>query len=355
METNIDILQLYKCVPANIVLDSCSWENAKSQLRPASAFLLILFVSHRWESVNDPDPAGQQLGGVRNLIRHVVFGIRAFLAIEQGNHHKHIPDLGRHGVLQGAMIAMRLLATIYGLSPEEGRRLLSESNPERLIGIWYDAACLPQALCSRRELYGALQNLPGFVQHPHVSVVALREPEDDYEQRGWCMMEFMLASRQSPYSPLVYRYDLDGKGLRVNANVEHGLTFGRLLKNWCQANRKTAFKSWQSIFLQANFMPDSIVLDEGKIPVLSIRGNLLRFVALQSGLFVAEKKNHSTYEPLDVMRKLHGNTDLLTTLPDDGVLVYLMILVGGCSLKSDLGKEFKSCLDEVLVRNIYNL
>lgn len=347
------LFKAYKCLPADIVLASNSWEKAGKKLQCANKFSLVIFISHRWASPNNPDPTNRQYKAIQKLIQHIVAGVHAISAIEKSEHHRYIPDLGRHGVLQGAMIATRLLATIYELPYKESVNIILENKPERLIGIWYDSICLPQEEHAKHQLQSILQNLPDFVQHPQVSVIALRESRDDYEQRGWCMMEFMLASRQKAYYPLIYRYDLEGKTLQINYGTSAGLTFNALLQAWRDSNKETAFKCWQSIFLQVNFLADSIALSEENTPTLCMRTTLSEFVGLQSGLFIAEKTIYPAHDPLDILRKLQIETDLLTTLPEDGILVYLMILVGGCSLESALGKEFQEYLEQTISHNLY--
>jgi len=345
-------LNPYKCLSGHTILNSSSWEEAKKELKEANEFPLILFISHRWESYNNADPIGQQYQAVQNLIKHIVLGIHSLRGMELGEHHKYIPDLGRHGVLQGAMIASRLFAGVAKLSlnGDSSKDALLDEKPEQLIGVWYDMACLPQGKRSKEEsleFQYALKSLPSFVQHSNVSVLALREPNDDYEHRAWCMMEFMLATEQSTYSPLVYRYDLDGEVLQVANDTDAGLTFARSLEYWHKVNKHDAFQCWKSIFLQANTLPDSIVVKD-KIVTLSIRTKLAEFVAVQSALFLAEKKQYPTHEPLEILMRLQSKTDLLTTLPQDGILVYLMILVGGCSLENSLREEFVECLAQVI-------
>lgn len=347
-------LNPYKCLSGHTILNFSSWEEAKKELKEANKFPLTLFISHRWESYNNADPIGKQYRAVQNLIKHIVLGIRSLRGMELGEHHKYIPDLGRHGVLQGAMIASRLFATVAELSlnGDSSKDALLDEKPEQLIGVWYDMACLPQGKRSKEEsleFQYALENLSNFVKHPNVSIAALREPDDDYEHRAWCMMEFMLATEQSTYNtPFVYRYDLDGEVFQVANDTDAGLTFARSLEYWHKANNKQdAFQCWKSIFLQANTLPDAIVAKD-KIVTLSIRAKLAEFVAVQSALFLAEKKQYPTHEPLEILMRLQSKTDLLTTLPQDGVLVYLMILVDGCSLESSLREEFVECLGQVI-------
>jgi len=211
------ILESYSCISSNKILTSNSWREVSKQIESAHKFSLILFISHRWESFENPDPKGKQYRATQKLI------------------------------------ATRLFATIaeLNLNGDNSLNSLLEKEPERLIGIWYDEACLPQGERTQNEaleFQTALQHLPEFVQHPNVSVVALRELQDDYEQRGWCMMEFMLATGQSTYAPLVYRYDLDRELLQINHSMKAGLDFATYLEGWKRADKKRASPYWRSVF-----------------------------------------------------------------------------------------------------------
>lgn len=346
-------LHPYTCIPSNKLLNSNSWKEASSKLEYAHKFPLILFISHRWESLENPDLRGLQYRAVKRLIEHILSAIATISLMDRGEHHRYISDLGKHGVLQGAVIATRVVATVAQLmfDGDGDYSTVLEKEPERLIGIWYDVACLPQGNRSQKEeleFRDALQHLPEFVQHPNVSVVALREDLDDYEQRGWCMMEFMLATKQSTYAPLVYRYDLDGEKLQLNSDTKAGLDFATYLKNWQKADKESAFEYWRAVFLQTNTLPDAI-LNEEKTALLSIRTALAKFVVTQSAFFIAHKNNSPTVAPIEILRELQAKTNLHTTLPKDGVLVYLMILVGGCSLDNPLREEFLGYLREVIM------
>lgn len=350
------MLQMYSCVAGDTILSSNSWKDVTSHRQCATEFELILFVSHRWEYPNNPDPNGRQYEAVQKIIQYIVLGVRTFEAMESGEHHKHLQDLGQHGVLQGAMIASRLLAnlseSLETTNKEKRDATLSTlaGCPERLIGVWYDAACLPQgelSIQTRLEFQEALKSLPKFVQHKNVCVIALREAEDDYEQRGWCMMEFMLASQQSIYNPLIYRLDKDKKPLLINNQTSSGKIFNGLLNHWLEAKADTAFKIWQAVVIQANALPDAITT-ESDVPALSLRTALLQFALVQSGLFIAKKHNEPMRESLDILTELQKQSGLLTTLPEDGVLTYLMILIGGCTSDNPQRKEFETSLNQLL-------
>jgi len=49
------------------------------------------------------------------------------------------------------------------------------------------------------------------------------------------------------------------------------------------------------------------------------------------------------------LKNLQLETGLLTTLPEDGIVVYLMLLVGGCSEENILKREFEVCLKDVIM------
>jgi hypothetical protein len=180
-----NILHLYKCIPSNKFLSSNSWEEASTELQNAHEFPLVLFISHRWEAYNNSDVSGQQYRAIKVLIEHIVSAVHAIVAMDKGEHHQYIEDLGKHGVLQGSMIGTRLFSSIaeLTLNGDSSQNVTLENEPERLIGVWYDAYCLPQGKRSKEEtlaFQSALQNLPNLVEHPKVSVVALQEANDNY-------------------------------------------------------------------------------------------------------------------------------------------------------------------------------
>lgn len=346
-ENTHDFLRMFKCISANTFITSNSWENAARNLKTADQFSISLFISHRWETLEHPDPEGHQFKAIQNMIDHITTAVKAFHAISNADHLKFIPDLGRHGVLQGMMIATRLLNKIMESTQEENQILALISEPEKLIGVWYDAACLPQEMLSRDEVQRTLIKLPEFVQHPNVCLVALREPKDDYEQRGWCMMEFMLATKQSIYSPLVYRPDLEKQKITINLNFELALQFEKSIRIWSNSTPEIALKLWKFIFLLLESTPE-LIEQEHETPTLSIKSTLQSIFTLQFARFTTEKNCNPQITPLDIIRTLHLKTNLLTTLEEDGIIVYLLILFGGLASRSPLEQEFREYLNQAI-------
>lgn len=112
------------------------------------------FVSHRWMSLDHPDPSGQSFSLIREFTR-------------------------RHQV----------------------------------EGIWYDYACMPQEPLSNSELVlfrESLRDLNALI----TSVNFLAITTDDYESRAWCYYEMMIAellcgSKKATIAPKDYKSSLD--------------------------------------------------------------------------------------------------------------------------------------------------
>eukprot|EP00051_Salpingoeca_urceolata_P000729 m.35676 g.35676 ORF g.35676 m.35676 type:complete len:607 (+) comp10943_c1_seq1:97-1917(+) len=90
----------------------------------------------------------------------------------------------------------------------------------RRCGLWYDFASLyqvPRTPAEDAVFSAALVALPTLLASC-TAVVSLREPGDDYEERGWCMVEMECSSRNSRSfnalrSPLVLRLNSQGTAL----------------------------------------------------------------------------------------------------------------------------------------------
>jgi len=67
------ILPLYTCIPSNKLLTYNSWREASKQIESAHKFPLILFISHKWETFENPDPKGKQYRAIQKLIEHTYY------------------------------------------------------------------------------------------------------------------------------------------------------------------------------------------------------------------------------------------------------------------------------------------
>ena len=178
--------------------------------------LLLLFVSHRWETLAHPDPSGRQLAAIQALLNRICVCAEAML-VSRDDRLRLVPSLDREGDLQAAEIVRRLFgygpfavsAACVGAAAAKAavRAQHVRSAGDRggfcdwlnsRIGVWIDYVCMPQepfrdqeALCFKRTL----RELDSLVASS--MVVALRAADDDYAMRGWCATEFFLGARRS--------------------------------------------------------------------------------------------------------------------------------------------------------------
>jgi hypothetical protein len=178
--------------------------------------LVLLFISHRWETLAHPDPSGRQLAAVQALLERICTCIEAMLA-PRDERLRLVASLDREGDLQAAEIARRM----FGFGPFAGSTAgaavritkaaiqaeYARCGKDRArfrdwlasrIGVWIDYVCMPQAPFSGEEVLDfkrALRELDTLVAS--ATVVALREADDDYATRGWCATEFFIGSARS--------------------------------------------------------------------------------------------------------------------------------------------------------------
>jgi hypothetical protein len=70
--------------------------------------LALLFISHRWETLEHPDPSGRQLAALQEFLRLVCRCIEAMF-LTRYDRLRLVPTLLREGLLQAEEIARRLL------------------------------------------------------------------------------------------------------------------------------------------------------------------------------------------------------------------------------------------------------
>jgi hypothetical protein len=172
--------------------------------------LTVLFISHRWETVETPDPTGTQWRAIQQFLRLICVAVEALLAAKP-ERVQLIPSLTAEGALQAQEVARRILGFgPFGAGPENktmvlaafdrlqrNRALFHDWLAER-IGVWVDYTCMPQrplADGDADEFQRTLRALDKLVASS--TVVALRTPADEYPQRGWCAMEAFLGSSRS--------------------------------------------------------------------------------------------------------------------------------------------------------------
>jgi hypothetical protein len=179
-----DVPHRFRILPASYLLRHDRFARMQDSdiewMDPRRCWLLI-FVSHRWETPEHPDPAGRQHRALAALVTGLCDLWDALIAEDASERIRLVPRLDRHGTAQAAVLLSRL-------NPADGagRRSLRGSArrvlPEH-VGIWYDYACLPQVprTSSEEAAFRAdLLALPELLGAAAVTLVALREANDDY-------------------------------------------------------------------------------------------------------------------------------------------------------------------------------
>jgi hypothetical protein len=210
---------------------------------------LPLFVSHRWLARDTPDPDGEQLGAVQQLLQMIA---QVANAVRQGpgDRTRVVATPYVHGLLQ----AFSIIGAAHG-SPEDEHsewqswarcwermlRVPADQMGEAVveeIGIWYDFSCVPTSSADlsgahhSEEVLEALHGINRLVAA--CPVVVLRSEGDAYDGRGWCAAELSIGREHHKH--IVLRTDLIGQPIRRRAMVADGDPFqswlgtGRLLK-----------------------------------------------------------------------------------------------------------------------------
>lgn len=179
--------------------------------------LALFFISHRWETLDHPDPTGRQLRAIQDFLRRLCVCIEAMM-VDKESRLRLVPALSHEGTLQAEEVARRILGfgpfSDDGLLPLRGpaRRELIKETFDRArqdsqafqawlaarLGVWLDYTCMlqkPLAPAEEQEFRQALMALGSLVASS--TVLALRQAGDDYAARGWCVSEFFLASARS--------------------------------------------------------------------------------------------------------------------------------------------------------------
>lgn len=170
--------------------------------------LVLLLISHRWETATVPDPSGRQFRAVQELLRRIAIAVEAAL-VPRAERLRLVPSMVREGSLQAQEVARRLLRSeaFDGHARERITSAFQSRGDDRhafrqwllaRIGIWIDYPCLPQeprSASDEEEFRGALLAVDALVSTS--LVVALRYAGDEYPRRGWCAGEYFLASGRS--------------------------------------------------------------------------------------------------------------------------------------------------------------
>lgn len=197
----------------------------------------VLFISHRWETPDHPDPRGVQATALRAFLRNV----RELAATASGSEPERsarVPSLLVHGVFQAAYFLDNGM-TFGGdgqVRWDEPAKDLSESASvpsqedvlER-IGLWYDFACMPQGgpRAAKAETYHSSGRLIDALARIHEligesTMIVLRHPEDAYESRAWCVAELSIDPdiELSSCRKIVMRLDMMGNKIPMSLLTE---------------------------------------------------------------------------------------------------------------------------------------
>jgi hypothetical protein len=163
--------------------------------------LLVLFVSHEWETSRHPDPTGRQLKAIKKLLKEVVALMVALLSKDERFKRLDLmPDLLMEGTVQAAYIIRCLLDEMDRRGSKGDVLEAFSDDPWSLlthIGIFYDYMCLPQTLVDagvirypdeEAEFRESLRHLEDLAVSS--LVIALRFDGDTFDSRAWCTVEF---------------------------------------------------------------------------------------------------------------------------------------------------------------------
>ncbi|WP_028489481.1 hypothetical protein [Thiothrix lacustris] len=153
---------------------------------------IVLFISHRWRDLCNPDPDGATLRALRNLLLAIDSLARGI----DPACNAEVPDLRLPYMLQASVIFSRLIEVRF-----DGEAALAN------IAIFYDYSCLPQGegVRDRELLLKGLSCFPHFIPDSRVTLVAIRSDGDHYEKRAWCVAEAVLSvlfEQQRPWAEL---------------------------------------------------------------------------------------------------------------------------------------------------------
>jgi len=142
---------------------------------------LVVFVSHRWRTTAHPDPDGRTLRTITNVLRALDRLARGL----DPTCDAPVPSLRLPGMLHASVLLERLVERFDGdlASALDG------------VAIFYDFSCMPQGRAQEHlgRLKNGLASFPSMIPDRRVALLALRQPQDGYENRAWCVAESVLS------------------------------------------------------------------------------------------------------------------------------------------------------------------
>jgi hypothetical protein len=261
-------LQLYRFLNGAQIVKLNQWIRLQDAVAEKPSFpgngnedCLYIFVSHRWESEHNPDPEQSQLHTIQGFLGLIFECLQALLAGIEGTDpiQQELPErLDRHGMPQAIYFAMLVLLNkiwneeqllhYQSLSRDERRDYLFER-----IQIWYDFACLPQRPRSQSEedeFRSSLLHLNDLLRDSRINLISLRDPQDDYEQRGWCYLESVVSSTRSMAAP----------GMILRTDVTQGQILPSIMDTDESRQRElaNAFRKWRELTERVQDLSNSL-------------------------------------------------------------------------------------------------
>jgi hypothetical protein len=317
---------------------------------------LLLFISHRWETAEHPDPSGRQLAALKSMIHLLCDACDALSTQSVEERLRSLPSLRRYGALQALLLISRLSSSVLTLGSSIDGKRAHEWLPNH-VGVWYDFACLPQQPRSgaeEQEFQAALLAWPGLLLSEEVSLIALREAGDDYESRGWCFAEARLSSDKMVCRPLVLRLDRLGTmsspqspAAATSAEADASTSFRAALAAWedVGAAPPVAETCWKILVSQSSIAPDSLPLAEDDSPVLGLN-RMVRPSATWVTLLLADLLAHRgrIFDVSGAILSLLKEKGLRCSEDRDLIYVGLLALLRSCDEQSRLAELFRQCL-----------
>jgi hypothetical protein len=314
---------------------------------------LLLFISHRWEGTDHPDPSGRQLAALKSLVLSICDACDALSAESADERLRLLPTLSRYGVLQAILLVTRLSSSLLSVASAIANRSARKWLPDH-IGLWYDFTCLPQeprTANQEREFQEALLALPKLLLSDEISLVAIRDEGDDYETRGWCFAEARMAAEKMVFRSLVLRLDrFETTSPTEILSFNHdspGTQFKSAMEAWERhgTTAKEIEDCWKIIVSQACIAPDKLPFSEADTPVLSLDRMVqpsIKWVALL--LADLARQPGQVIDFSERVLRLLKEQGLHCSIDDDLIYVGLLALVWSCQEQSRIAEFFRQCL-----------
>jgi hypothetical protein len=205
-----DVLSMKKMERHQDIKEKVRWLTTEEQP------LALLFFSHRWETLEHPDPQGRHLRALQEFLRRICLCVEAMFVPRQ-ERLQLVHSLSFEGTLQAEELTRRMFGYgpfsggAAGMKGSDAKQVIydlwkvhQDNRPAfrewllNKIGLWLDFSCMPQKPLAPEDesvFRSTLSMLDSLVMS--CTLVALRDAGDDYSVRGWCASEFFLASAHS--------------------------------------------------------------------------------------------------------------------------------------------------------------